>query len=103
MVLDFVSRINRAREYKVTTMQILQYSVRAWFLTRREPQYQATFNLLYRLHNAIRQARDIKQHQRHAPNANESLMTVLPNVYYQQKTNEKTLLKLTQHFHLVVN
>jgi hypothetical protein len=103
MVLDFVTRINRAREYKVRTMQIIQYSVRVWFLKRREPQYRATFNLLYRLHTAIRQARTIKQQQRDATDGNESLMTVLTNVYYEQKTNEKNLLKLKQHFDLIEN
>ncbi len=30
-------------------------------------------------------------------------MTILTNVYYQQKTSEKNLLKLTQHFHLMEN
>jgi len=101
MVLDFVSRINRAREYKAKTMQIIQYSVRAWFLKRRAPHYQTPFNLLYRLHTAIRQARTLKQQQRNATNGNESLMTVLTNVYYEQKTNEKNLLKFKQHFDLI--
>jgi hypothetical protein len=100
MVLNFVGRINRAREYKEKTMQIIQYSVRAWFLKRRGPDYRATFNSLYRLHAAIRQARIIKQEQRNGTSANESLMTVLTNVYYEQKTNEKNLLKLKQHFDL---
>ncbi len=101
MVLDFVSRINQAREYRIKTMQIIQYSVRAWYLKRREPHYRATFNLLYRLHTAIRQARAIKQQQRNATNGNESLMTVLTNVYYEQKANEKNILKLKQHSDLI--
>ncbi|CAF3748719.1 unnamed protein product [Rotaria sp. Silwood1] len=101
MVLDFVDRINQARKYKMKTIQIIQYSFRAWFLKRRDPQYRATFNSLYRLHTAIRQARTIKQQQRNAANANESLMTVLTNVYYEQKTNEKNLLKLKQHCDLI--
>ena len=63
MVLDFVNRINQAREYKMKTMQIIQYSVRAWFLKQRKPHYRATFSLLYRLHTAIQQARAIKQQQ----------------------------------------
>ena len=91
MVLDFVSRINQGREYKVKTMQIIQYSVRAWFLKQRQPHYRAPFNLLYRLHTAIRKAREIKQQQRSATNVNESLMTILTNIYYEQKTNEKNL------------
>jgi hypothetical protein len=101
MVLDFVDRINQARKYKVKTMQIIQYSVRAWFLKRREPHYRTTFNSLYRLHTAILEARAIKQHQRNATNENESMMTVLTNIYYEQKTIEKILLKLSQHFGLV--
>ncbi len=101
LVLDFVSRINKAREYRIKTMQIIQYSVRAWFLKRREPHYRATFNLLYRLHTAIRQARTIKHEQRNATNGNESLMTILTNVYYEQKANEKNLLKLKQHSDLI--
>ncbi|CAF0816587.1 unnamed protein product [Adineta steineri] len=101
MVLDFVSRINQAREYKIKTMQIIQYSVRAWFLKRRDPQYRASFNLLSRLHTAIRQAKVIKQQQRNAISENESLMTVLTNVYYEQKTNEKNFHKLNQHCDLI--
>jgi hypothetical protein len=101
MVLDFVSRINRAREYKIKTMQIIQYSVRAWFLKRRTPHYRAPFNLLYRLHTVIRQARTIKHQQRNSTIGNESLMTILTNVYYEQKTNEKNLLKFKQHFDLI--
>lgn len=101
MVFDFVGRINRAREYKLRTMQIIQYSFRAWFLKRRGPHYRATFNSLYRLHTAIREARAIKQEQRNATNENESLITVLTNVYYEQKTIEKNLLKLKQHSSLI--
>ena len=103
MVLDFVNRINQAREYKMRTMQIIQYSVRAWFLKQRKPDYRATFSLLYRLHTAIRKARAIKQQQRSASNGNESLMTVLTNVYYEQKTNEKNLVKFKQHFDSIEN
>ena len=101
MVLDFVSRINQGREYKVKTMQIIQYSVRAWFLKQRQPHYRAPFNLLYRLHTAIRKAREIKQQQRSATNVNESLMTILTNIYYEQKTNEKNLLKFKQNLNLI--
>lgn len=101
MVLDFVSRINQGREYKVKTMQIIQYSVRAWFLKQRQPHYRAPFTLLYRLHTAIRKAREIKQQQRNATNVNESLMTILTNIYYEQKANEKNLLKFKQNLHLI--
>jgi hypothetical protein len=98
MVFDFVGRINRAREYKVKTIQIIQYAFRAWFLKRREPHYRATFNSLYRLHTVIREARTIKQQQRNTTNENESMMTVLTNVYYEQKATEK---KLKRHFGLI--
>lgn len=103
MVLDFVNRINQAREYKMRTMQIILYSVRAWYLKRRKPDYRTTFSLLYRLHTAIRKARAIKQQQRSANNGNESLMTVLTNVYYEQKTNEKNLVKFKQYFDSIEN
>ncbi len=77
-------------------MQIIQYSVRAWFLKRNGRHYRATFNLLYRLHSAIRQARLIKQEQRNAINGTESLMTVLSDVHDEQKGNEKSLVKIRQ-------
>jgi hypothetical protein len=96
VVLDFVARINRARAYRDKTMKIIQYSVRAWFLKRNGHRYRATFNSLYRLHTAIRQARLIKQEQKNAINGTESLMTVLIDVHDEQKSNEKSLLKLKQ-------
>ena len=96
LVLDFVDRINRARAYREKTMQIIQYSVRAWFLKRNGHHYRATFNSLYRLHTAIRQARLIKQQQRSAPNGNESWMTLLSDVQEDQKSHEKSLIKIKQ-------
>jgi hypothetical protein len=77
-------------------MQIIQYSVRAWFLKRNGHHYRATFNSLYRLHTAIRQARLIKQQQRSAPNGNESWMTVLSDIQDDQKSHEKSLIKIKQ-------
>jgi chromosome segregation ATPase len=77
-------------------MQIIQYSVRAWFLKRNGHRYRATFNSLYRLHSAIRQARFIKQEQRNAINGNESLMTVLSDVHDEQKNNDKSFVKIKQ-------
>ena len=96
LVLDFVDRINRARAYRQKTMEIIQYSVRAWFLKRNGHRYRATFNSLYRLHSAIQQARLIKQEQRIVTNGNESLMTVLSDVHDEQKTHEKSLTKMKQ-------
>lgn len=96
VVLDFVARINRARAYREKTMQIIQYSVRAWFLRRNGHHYRATFNSLYRLHTAIRQARFIKQEQKNATNGNESLMTLLSDVQDEEKSNAKSLAKLKQ-------
>lgn len=94
LVLDFVARINRARTYREKTMQIIQYSVRAWFLKRHGHHYKATFNSLYRLHTAIRQARLIKQEQRNATNGNESLMTILADVQDEQRSHDKSILKV---------
>jgi hypothetical protein len=96
VVLDFVARINRARAYRKKTMQIIQYSVRAWFLKRNGHHYRATFNSLYRLHTAIRQARLIKQEQINATNGNESLVTILSDVHDEQRSNEKSLVKVKQ-------
>ena len=96
LVLDFVERINRARAYREKTMQIIQYSVRAWFLKRNGHHYRATFNSLYRLHTAIREARLIKQQQRTAPNGNESWMTLLSDIQDDQKSHEKSLTKIKQ-------
>jgi hypothetical protein len=96
LVLDFVNRINRTRAYREKCMRIIQYSVRAWFLKRNGHRYRATFNSLYRLHSAIRQARFIKQEQRNAINGNESLMTVLSDVHDEQKNNDKSLGKIKQ-------
>ena len=98
VVLDFVARINRARSYREKTMQIILFSVRAWFLKRNGHHYRATFNSLYRLHNAIRQARLIKQEQRNAINGNDSLMTILSDVQDEQKSSEKSFQKLKQQF-----
>ena len=98
VVLDFVAQINRAREYRERTMQIILYSVRAWFLKRNGHHYRATFNSLYRLHTAIRKARSVKQEQRNATNGNESLMTILSDVHDEQRSHEKSLLKLKQQF-----
>lgn len=101
LVLDFVDRINRARAYRQKTMEIIQYSVRAWFLKRNGHRYRATFNSLYRLHSAIQQARMIKQEQRIVTNGNESLMTMLNDVHEEQKTHEKSLNRMKQQmFHL---
>jgi peptidoglycan hydrolase CwlO-like protein len=96
VVFDFVARINRARAYREKTMQIIQYSVRAWFLKRNGHHYRARFNSLYRLHTAIEQARVIKQEQKNATSENESLMTILSDVRDEQKSNEKSLVKLKQ-------
>ncbi|CAF0815305.1 unnamed protein product [Adineta ricciae] len=101
VVLDFVTRINRAREYRKKTMEIIQYSVRAWFLKRHGHHYRALFNSLYRLHTAMRQARQIKQEQRNAVNSNESLMTTLADVTEEQKNNEKSLNKIKQQIGLI--
>jgi hypothetical protein len=97
MVLAFVDRLNRARAYRIKTIQIIQYSVRAWFLKRRGHHYRATFNSLYRLHAAIRKGRILRQEQRNATNANESFMTVLSDVFYEQKSHDKLLVNLKQH------
>jgi hypothetical protein len=96
LVLDFVGRINRVRAYREKTMEIIQYSVRAWFLRRNGHHYRATFNSLYRLHTAIREARLIKQEQRHVVNGNESLMTILSDVHDEQKSHDKSLVKIKQ-------
>lgn len=96
VVVDFVAQINRARSYREKTMQIILYSVRAWFLKRNGHHYRATFNSLYRLHNALRQARLIKQEQKNATNSNESLMTILSDVHDEQKSSDKSFQKLKQ-------
>jgi chromosome segregation ATPase len=96
LVLDFVGRINRVRAYREKTMEIIQYSVRAWFLRRNGHHYRATFNSLYRLHTAIRQARLIKQELRHVVNGDESLMTILSDVHDEQKSHDKSLVKIKQ-------
>ncbi|UJR17564.1 hypothetical protein I4U23_004460 [Adineta vaga] len=101
MVLDFVNRINQAREYRMRVTEIIQYSVRAWFLRRRKSNYGATFNSLCRLHTAIQAAKLIKHYRRNAINGNDSLLTVLTNVYYEQKANAKTLVKLKQHSNFI--
>lgn len=75
-------------------MQIIVYSVRAWFLKRNGHRYRATFNSLYRLHNALRQARLIKQEQKNATNGNESLMAILSDVHDEQKSSEKSFHRL---------
>ncbi|CAF1409873.1 unnamed protein product [Adineta steineri] len=97
MVLDFVNRINCAREYRMNIMQIIVHSVRAWFLRRHKPNYRSTFMTLCRLHTAIQAAKVIKKQQRNAINGNESLIAILTNVFYEQKANEKNLIKLKQH------
>lgn len=100
-VLEFINRIDRARSYREQTMRIIQYSFRAWFLKRHGHRHRATFNSLYHLHWAIRQARVIKQEQRNALHGHESMMTVLSDVYEEQKSNEISLTKLrTQVGHL---
>ena len=96
MVVDFVNRIDRARAYKEKTIQMIQYSVRAWFLKRHGHHYRATFNTLCQLHSAVRQIRNIKQQQRNAANENETMMTVLTDVHDEQKNNDKILLKFKQ-------
>ncbi|UJR11490.1 hypothetical protein I4U23_015670 [Adineta vaga] len=96
VVLDFVARINRARAYRKKTMEIIQYSVRAWFLKRHGHHYRALFNSLYRLHTAMRQARRIKQEQRNATNSTESVMTTLSDIRDEQQTSEKSLNKIKQ-------
>ena len=96
VVVDFVAQINRARSYREKTMQIILYSVRAWFLKRNGHHYRATFNSLYRLHNALRQARLIKQEQKNATNGNESLMAILSDVHDEQRSSEKSFQKLKQ-------
>ncbi|CAF1605442.1 unnamed protein product, partial [Adineta ricciae] len=96
MVLDFVKRINQAREYRTRVMQIIQYSVRAWFLRRHKSNYGAAFPSLCRLHRAIQAAKYLKQQRRNVLNGNDSLLSILTNVYYEQKTNEKLLVKLKQ-------
>lgn len=96
VVLDFVTRINRARAYRQKTLEMIQYSVRAWFHKRNGHHYRATFNSLYRLHAAIRQARSIKQEQRNATNGTESLMSLLNDVHDEQKINEKSLVHFRQ-------
>lgn len=101
VVLDFVARINRARAYRQKTMEIIQYSVRAWFLKRNGHHYRLTFNSLYRLHTAIRQARVIKQEQKNSNNGNESLMAILSDVHDQQKNYEKSIGKIKQHIDLL--
>jgi hypothetical protein len=101
VVLDFVARINRARAYRQKTMEIIQYSVRAWFLKRNGHHYRLTFNSLYRLHTAIRQARVIKQEQKNSTNGNESLMAILSDVHDQQKNYEKSIGKIKQHIDLL--
>ena len=78
-------------------MEIIQYSVRAWYLKKNGHHYRATFNSLYRLHSAIQHARLIKQEQRIVTNGNESLMTVLSDVHDEQKTHEKSLNKMKQN------
>ncbi|CAF0747593.1 unnamed protein product [Adineta steineri] len=52
---------------------------------------------LCRLHTAIQAAKVIKKQQRNAINGNESLIAILTNVFYEQKANEKNLIKLKQH------
>jgi hypothetical protein len=101
LVLDFVAQINRAREYRKKTMQIILYSVRAWFLKRNGHHYRLTWNSLYRLHTAIRQARIIKQEQKNATNGNDSLMTILSDVQDEQKNSDKSIIKLKQQFDLL--
>jgi peptidoglycan hydrolase CwlO-like protein len=101
VVLDFVARINRARAYRQKTMEIIQYSVRAWFLKRNGHHYRLTFNSLYRLHTAIRQARVIKQEQKNSTNGNESLMAILSDVHDQQKNYEKSIGKIKQNIDLL--
>ena len=103
LVVDFIARIDRARTYREKTMQIIQYSVRAWFLKRNGHHYRATFNSLYRLHTAIRQARAVKQEQKNATNGNESLMTILSDVHDEQKSSEKSLHKLKQQIEQLEN
>lgn len=93
-VLDFINRINRARAYRETTMRIIQYSFRAWFLKRHGHQYRATFTSLYNLHSALRHARLIKREQRNAVNGTESLLSMLTDLHDEQQNNDKTLTKV---------
>lgn len=97
MVVDFVNRINRARAYREKTIQMIQYSVRAWYLKRHGHHYKATLNSLCRLHSAVRQVRSIKQQQRNAANENETMINVLTDLHDEQKNNEKMLAKMKQH------